>query len=295
MAQSTNLMAKISTHPELNRIALKRSLDTVYLVWCILRRDVSTNHLSSHYNRNDARRVCVNLGLNFTKRHWSRIWENGHGIFWGFNNGVIHLRSFKRVYKMLADENASLEASPDFIEIEIIKSPAARRAELYWSWFYHRDEVTISRDTISDLFNITHDTQRNYENILGNRLLIKSNYCHIDAQIYAQNPRELPSHSYTFKSEKFSENRVYEREEIAYQMPNTFIARNTDSGVSPVRFSPRRALNVSRNVYSKTQHEYRLQRYVKHEELYRDAMGNEVYIRTYYQGKKRINRIRHYF
>lgn len=288
-------MTKINTHPELNRIAVKQGLDLPYLVWCILRTDSIVHSLSGHYNKNDARRVCIKLGLNFRLRHWARIWDAGHGIFWGLDESIIHLRSFKRVYKMLADDNAKHVSSADFIAISVHKSHKVRRAELYWSWFYHRGEVTISRETIQDLFNLSPDTQRSYETSLGSRLLIKTNYCHIDAQIYRKNPRNLPSHSYTFKSEKFSDNRVYEREEIAYQLPNTFIARNGDSGVSPVRFAPRRALNVSRMLYGNTHHSYKPQRYVKHEELYNPAMGDSVYIRTYYQRKKRINRIRHYF
>ena len=150
---------KIRTHPELNRIAVKNNIDVPYVVWCVLRQHTSTNNLSGHYNINDARRVCINYGLNYTLRHWSRLWDSGNGLFWGIGQSSIHIRSFKRVYTVLADDNATHVASADFITIQVHKSHIERRSELYWSWFYHRGEVTISRDSISDLFGLSHDQQ----------------------------------------------------------------------------------------------------------------------------------------
>lgn len=287
-------MQKLSTNPELNRLAIKNNIDASYIVWVILQSETKREDLSSHYTRKQAKDTCKKYGLNYTDRHFSRLFKQGNNVLWGLGQGTIHLRSFKRVYNRLADDQAKMIASPNYIVITIHKSSQARRAELYHSWFYHRGEITLSRATIQEIFNITPEQQRSYEKLLGSRMIVNTNYCHIDSEKYSKNPLELPDHSYTFKQEKYANNRVSHDTVIAYQLPNTFTARNDNHGVSPIRFAPRRALNACRKLYGTTTNSYKSQRYFKHYDLYKQSAGNDVYIRRYYQGKKRINSLGHY-
>lgn len=287
-------MTTIKTHPELNRLALKEKLDTPYIVWVVLRHEISQQNLSGHYTKKDVRKLSASHGLNFTTRHWKRIIKAGENVFWGNSYGHLHIRSLKRVFTRLADDNARLEPQFDYVRIEIHKQSAMRRATLYHSWFMNRGEVTISRATLQDLFGLTPDTQRSYERLLGKNMLVKSNYCHIDADLFKKSPRNLPQHAYTFEHEVFENNKVYTRTEIAYQMPNTFIARSLVSGESPKTSAPRKALQVARTQYGTTQHSYNKQRYYRHFDLWQENSDSTAYFRTYYQGKKRINRIGHY-
>jgi len=288
------ILKVIKTHPELNRVAVKNSCDAAYIVWCVLRDYAILNSLSSHYITSHARNVCMDMGLTFTIRHWRRIWLQGNNIFWNRSKGKIHLRSFKRVYNRLADNEAGHVPSPSFVNVSIEKSSQKRRATLYWSWFVNRGEVTLSRATITEIFQLSPNQQRNYEKILGDSLLIKTNYVHIDKKLYEKKPRNLPEHSFSFEHETFRNNRVEIKREIAYQMPNTFIARDLCSGESPVTFAPRRALKASRTLYGNTEHSYTPLRYVKHQDLWKPELGYDTIIRTFYQGTKRINRLGHY-
>lgn len=286
-------LMKLSTHPELNRIALKRSLDLPYVVWLILRHEIRINNHSSHFNTHSARKVCMNFGLNFSLRHWRRIWKSGERIFWGQGYGKIHLRSFKRVYNLLADDTAKNVPSPLFIEIEIYKTSIERRAELYMSWFASRGEITIARATITELFNLSADQQREYETILDGRLLVKSNYCHIDAKKYRNNPIELPPYYNTFVHEKFENDRVSDETTIFYQMPNTYIPSKAHNA-NAATFAPRRCIGVSRTLYRHTNSLYQPKRYHLYLSDLSQIDGKPEYVRTYFQGKKRINRIGHY-
>lgn len=294
MSQLRGVLKVIKSHPELNRVVVKNSLDTPYIVWCVLRDYAILNHLSSHYTTKNARDICIEAGLTFTKRHWSRIWLQGENIFWNKGKGKIHLRSFKRVYSRIADSEAGHVASPLFVNIRIEKSSQMRRAVLYWSWFIRRGDVTISRDTITEIFNLSPNQQRSYEKLLGNSLLVKPNYVHIDKKLYIKKPRPLPEHTFSFDHMPFRNNRFEIKREIGYQLPNTFIARELHSGVSPVAFAPRRALKASRTLYGTTEHSYKKMRYVKHQELWSPEMGNDTMIWTAWQGKKSIFRVGHY-
>lgn len=284
----------IQSHPELNRVAIKNSIDSAYLVWLVLRDYTVLNSLSSHFSTQSAHKVCMDLGLNYTLRHWTRIWLQGENIFWNKGNRTIHLRSFKRVYSRLADSEAGHVRSPKFVIIPIEKSSQRRRAIFYWSWFTNRGQVTLSRAVITEIFNISASQQRSYEKLLGKSLLIKTNYVHIDKKLYEQKPRTLPSHTFTFEHETFRDSRVETKRELAYQIPNTFIARELKHGVSPLTFAPRRALKASWTLYSITDQLYKPLRYVKHSDLWYPEMGYDVVIWTAFNGKKQINRLGHY-
>lgn len=288
-------MTTIATHPELNRLAVKNGIDLPYLIWCVLRDEMRKNNSSGHYTKNDVKNICRDNGLNYTPRHFKRIFNDGDNLFWGLGDGTLHMRSFKRVYSRLADETANNVSSVNFVKIESHKSSQLRRAEFYWSWFVSRGETTIARETISEIFGLSADQQRAYEKILGTRLLKKSNYAHIGLKQWQNKPFKLPSYYYTYTREKFENNTISYEIEIVYQLPNTFIASNSHCDVSSSEIAPRRAKNVVRMQYGTTEHSYNQKRYYSHPDQWHPDQGLNCYIRTYYQGKKRIYRIGHYF
>ena len=285
----------IPTHPELNRIALKQQIDAEYLLWCVLRHVAAADGLSSHYNKSDAYDVALQADLSWTRRQFNRILIAGNGIFWGLDAGHIFLRSFERVYKMLADDTAAANRQPQFVAIEVQKSAAARRAELYWSWFLIRGEQTISRDSIQDLFGLSPDQQRAYEKLLQNRMIVHTNYCHIDADLYKEQ-LNLPTYSFEFIQERFIDNKITYVKVVAYQLPNTYFARPMQSGESPVAKTPKRAKHAAGTLYRLTlacgfQRRW-FQFYDEFEAL---DMPDDSYIRTAFQGTKHIWRSGHYF
>lgn len=288
-------MTLIATHPELNRLAVKNGIDAPYLIWCVLRHEMKQENLSGHFTKNQAKNICRSVGLNYTPRHFKRIFKSGESLLWGLGDGTLHIRSFKRVYEQLADDTAKNLSSVTYVKIEIHKSSQARRAEFYWAWFLSRKEITIARETITELFNLSADQQRAYEKKSGECLLVKTNYAHIDLDDWQKNPCTLPAHHYTYQREKFENNTVSTVTEIVYQLPNTFIARNKPCGVSPLAIAPKRAMNVTRTQYGITEHSYNQKRYYVHVDKWHPDNGLNCYIRTYYQGSKRIHRVGHYY
>jgi hypothetical protein len=287
---------RLATHPELNRIAIAKHLDASYMLWVVLRDNAILSNLSTHYTRELAYCTALKYGITYTRHSFNRILMQGTGIFWGNDAKNIYLRSFQRVYKLLADEQASRVSQSMFVLINPEKSAVSRRAELYWSWFAGRGEQTIARDTIKDLFNLSHDQQRDYEKHLGTRLLVKSNYCHIDIDLYPDAVNHIPEHSYHFLQEKFNENTVNYVNVIAYQMPNTYIACENECDGSSTVFAPKRALYASRTLYRHTLAcGYNERCYFNFYDEWEKNMSDNAYIRTFYQGRKRIHRASPFF
>jgi len=218
----------------INRIAVKLKIDAEYLLWLVLRHAVTRDGLSGRFTRSQAYAYTVQAGLSFTHRHWNRLIEAGNGIFWGIDAKYVFVRSFDRVYKLLADDDCISVHNPLFIAIEVKKSGLERKAELYWSWFMSRNEQQISRATITDLFGISADQQRSYEAHLGPRLIIQTNYAHVDYDLYKQDLKNIPTYAYSFIQERFVDNKIETINVIAYQLPNSFIARPKQSDESSV-------------------------------------------------------------
>ena len=286
----------VATHPELNRIAVKRQIDAEYMLWLAFRRCVTLNGLSSHFNREHAFSLALEVGLSWSRRNFNRLINAGTGIFWGNDGERIYLRSFERVYKMLCDETAAANRSALFVEIEIKKSTADRRAELYWSWLYSRGEITISRDSLRDLFNLSHDQQRGYERSLGSRMVVHTNYCHLDADLYREQLENLPTYSFSFIQERFHDNKVSYITVVAFQLPNTYFARCREHGVSPFKPASKRAKQVTRTLYRRTLACGLKRRWWNFYDDWENAgMPVDGFIRTYFQGKKHVYRSGQYF
>ena len=170
-----SVMRTIATHPELNRIAVKQGIDAQYLLWAVLRQVVADSGLSSHFTREQVYSLALEVGLSWTRRHFNRVLDQGNYLFWTVGATKIYVRSFKRVYNRLADETAAGIPSALWVKIQPHKSALKRRSEFYWSWFISRGKQTIARDTLRDLFGLSHDQQRAYEDELGKRLIINTN------------------------------------------------------------------------------------------------------------------------
>lgn len=282
-------------------MAMKAGLETSFVSWSILRAYAVAQNLSTHYSKKEAARILAQYGLKFSQRHWSRIWEQGAGIFWGLQNNRLYLRSFKRMRKYLLaltqDKELGSSKLPIFVEIQLSGGMEDLRAQLYWAWFLQWEEKTISRDTLSDLFGLSHDQQRSYEAQLGAKLLVKSNYAHINLDSYKEKPQELPEHHFTIQYERevrFDED-VDTVQAIQYQLPNTFLARAESGNPFPVTDASNRAKKAMQEPNRHTESLFPLKRtyWLKWSQF--ENLGTmESFIRAYYQGKKRLWLSGHY-
>jgi len=287
--------------PQLGRIAIREGLELPFVVWSILRDYGVAKNLSSHYSKSQAVEILAAHGLKFTSRHYGRIWQQGVGIFWGLENNRVYLRSFKLVVSrneaFRNDKELMAQRQAIFVKIQLSGGVEDLRAQLYWAWFTQWEEKTISRDTLRDLFGLSHDQQRSYEALLGSKLIVKSNYAHINLEAYKEHPQDLPDHHFTVQYER--EIRFDETIEpvtaIQYQLPNTFLARSGDDNFIPSVDAPNRAMKAFREQNRHTESLFTKQRtyWLKWSQF--ESLGTlESFIRAYYQGKKRLWLSGHY-
>lgn len=289
--------------PELAKIALREGLETSFTVWSILRDSVVAENLSSHFTKKWAIEICSSQGLSFTARHWRNIWQAGKGIFWGIDNRQIFIRSIRRValrfegFRKACDQE--LPRQNFFVQISLSGGIEDLRSKLYWSWFAQFDEKTISRETLTDLFGLSPDQQRAYEKSLGAALLVKTNYAHVSDAMYQDNPQELPEYHFTIRYEReVSLNQdagagagFQAQETIAYQyqLPNTFISRHEDTIAIPVPFASNRAREAVKYLNRHTDSLLPNKRIYWLNRAKFERMGTlDSYVRSYYQGKKRL-------
>lgn len=287
---------RIAVHDELSRLAIYEGLEKSYLVWCALRQAVTAKDLDSKFNKNEVISTANDYGLQFSKRQWTRIFTEGENLFWNMSSHRLYMRSFKKVVKKLINRSPGFE---DINKIATVSIDAeglntqALRAELYLVWFATRPERTIARATITELFNLSADQQRAYEKLLDGRLLVKSNYVHINQdwhELDAKNEQfeQLPAHATQHTERKINANRVETQNTIAYQIPNTYIV-SCDSGVSPkitakTARSTVRMLSRQSSCFGKNKRLY----YRNYDDCKRNNEDGLGLWRAYYQGNKRV-------
>lgn len=294
-------MTEFLIDANLARLSLKSGLALPFALWSILRFAAKTENLSGHYSKDFAIKKIMNFGQRFTTRHWSRIWKRGEGIFWNCENKRVHVRSFKHVLTRLQEltNDKELLAGPANSTIQIKWSSGIENlnAELYGAWFAARGEITIARDSLKDLFNLSHDQQRRYETILGARLLVKSNYAHINAAFYAQNPQELPEHHFTIEYERFLplEDDYEATKAIQYQLPNTYIFSSRGKDESSATRTSNRENKAIRTLH---RHAYtlcdKMRLYCGNFRDFELHGDSDSFVRCYYQGTKRLWLSGHY-
>lgn len=296
--------------PELGRLAMQQGLELPFVVWSILRASVVAENGSSHFTKKKAALLAANQGLKFSPRHWQRIWQQGTYYFWGMEHNRLYLRSFAKVSERLGElvkhEEITRQRDAFFVKIQLSKGLESLRSELYWAWFAQFQERTISRATLQDLFNISPLQQRSYEAALGSKLSVKTNYAHIDNEMYKDNPKELPEHHFTVTFEReISLNQDIEAEAgfgiqtiIAhqYQLPNTFRAHHGDSSNAiPVPFASNRARDAIKSLSRQTDSLQPLQRiyWLSRRKFERLASETDL-LRVAWQGKKSLWIIGHF-
>lgn len=288
---------KFFVSPEHARLSIKADKTTAYMIYCLLRANVQKQNASSHYTKNEIKSLFIDLG--FSPRKWTRIFQDGNGIFWNMEYHRLYMRSYDKVTRNLERFTVDkIDYKSRFLrqielEYNLGDNNALLSAKLYFAWFLARGEVTIARDTITDLFGLSSDQQRHYESLLSDNLLIKHNYAHIDFEDYQARPRQLPQHHYTFGYERLTEaNKLQKRQAIQYQLPNTFIASNgqkptTRATKSLIKACLRRSWHTDSYEHNKALYMHTWRDFEK--------KGNEdCFVRAYSQGIKKLWLSSHY-
>jgi hypothetical protein len=316
--KNEEIIVSFLVNAELGRIALKNGLETEFILWALLRDYAVAKNHSTHFTKGLIKKIAWSNGIKFSTRHWTNLFSQGAPLFWKMNRRRVFLRSFANVAAAMrplceASEMSRL-AAVFMVRISTTGSLLDIRSNLYWAWFAQFEARTISRATLTDLFGLSGDQQRACEAQLGSKLLVKSNYAHINSDMYADRPQELPEHHFTIVYEREisklqdldghialrdSTDHEFEVESVTayqYQLPNTFIARHPESGASPVPFASNRATNAIRRLCRGVTALPQLKRtYWANEADFIKFGDLESYLKCYSQGKKRLFLSGNYF
>lgn len=303
------IIMSIFVSPELGRLAMQQGLELPFVVWSILRASVVAENGSSHFTKKTAALLASKNGLKFSQRHWQRIWQQGSYYFWGMERNRLYMRSFAKVSERLGElakhEEITRQRDVFFVEIQLSKGIESLRSELYRAWFAQFEERTISRATLQDLFNISPRQQRLFEAELGSRLSVKTNYAHIDSEMYKDNPQELPEHYFRIDYEREislnqdpGANAGFEMQEVTayqYQLPNTFRALHGNGKAIPVPYAPNRARDAIKSLSRQTDSLQPTKRiyWLSRSKFERLASETDL-LRVAWQGKKSLWLIGHF-
>ena len=207
-SNSPELTVKID--PELARVAVGLRKTGEFFIWCI-----GQHHFGQpgHTTRDALAERVAATGVITSRRHFNRLLKQGAGLFWGLDaHGNVYLRAYVKVSKHLTQ--MATDQAPKLVDTNI---PGVRpvhipvgdslnhfKAHIYLGWLTYRQDPTISRATLTRLFNCTKVTLRNWEKLLGPKLTRVTNYTQT-----AIHPLEddrvtdyLPDHSYTYVTRK---------------------------------------------------------------------------------------------
>lgn len=292
---------EIFVQPELARLATRSGFLLPFVIWSAIRSAELSNIIKSNPYKSQVKRILRARGMNYTDRHFQRIWNQGAGIFWGLSDKRLYPRSFQRVYKHFAsgmsEKDENFQPQDRLFPIKLSKSLQELQAQIYLAWLSAKGEITLSRATMQDLFGFSPDVQRSLEALLAERLKVFFNYAHIDLSNYEKSPSMLPEHSFTiqFKREIRFDEDIDTVTYIQYQLPNTFLARPDEHSESSDAVRASNAVRkAARTLARRTLAAPPLRRYyLKWSDFERNGNENS-YIRCYFQGRKKLFLLGHY-
>jgi len=145
----------IKTFTDFNRVALKRQLTPYIRVWYWLRHHEKTG--SGWLNIHVARKTLSEI---YSEGRRDAILRVGNGIWWEFDDGVLHLKSSRNIAKYLS----TLPGNRVLIPIKSFLRLSEFKAVIYSTYFAQKPR-TMARSTIKKIFGISPRTQIRYEKI----------------------------------------------------------------------------------------------------------------------------------
>lgn len=221
----------INVTPEIARLALQTKTEIACYVWFVLRQTTNDNNGSSVFTKLELHDALRAAGFSRTKRHINRIIQQGTGIYWNTDsNHRVFIRNKTRVIHNLISiaTHTEIKYLHD-VTIPSVSDTQQIRAYFYASWFCARGEVTIARDTITELFGLSRDQQRAYESLLSDVFLVKSNYKYYNSLCEnraAVDALGFSDHSHTIQASRVLHDAIRVNYHATFDdLPNTYLVR----------------------------------------------------------------------
>ncbi len=218
----------IRVDPELGRLTIALHLANLFRIHTIARDMTRQAKGSGFVSKASLRTVLVEYGVRYTRRHFNRLLREGDGLFWTLAPKGIHIYSTKRAAKVLTPP--ALEIDPALLETnqpgvrDVYLSPSGSleqwEAMIYAGWMTHRNDPTISRETLEVLFGRSQDTLRRWEqNRLEDIITIRKNYSQsvIDDELW-----DYFEGSQAYLAEVWWNGEKHQQIRLMWRMPNTY-------------------------------------------------------------------------
>jgi len=159
-ACAATAVAHLRTYIELNAHALAQGMDGVYRLWLLAR---SLDSEGRGIVSKDALLTAMHgFGLNRLHLRRAKLHPKSTAFF-SFHKHKLEYRSLEAVCLALG----VIPGRSINIPTQSIANTEAFRATLYAAWMAGHDDLHISREKLSKLFNISADTQRRWERLIG--------------------------------------------------------------------------------------------------------------------------------
>ena len=171
----------IRVEPELGRAAIALNLAALFRLYVVAREMTRRGDGSWRANKQTLREELRGYGVLYTREHFSRLLKAGEGLFWNRSRKDLYLYKPARAAAAMAVRDPAVFASNQPGVRDMYISPRgsheAWEASLYAGWLAYRNNPTIARETLAQLFGRSADTLRLWEEQhLAGQVTVRRNY-----------------------------------------------------------------------------------------------------------------------
>ena len=178
-------MLALRVDPELGRLCVALHRAPELRLWVILRALVRDEGGSGWIERQALVEALTTHHIRCSARHLRRLLANGEGIFWNVTRERVYMRSWGYVAAALVGQARAARIGviernrPGAREmyVPVAGSLEQWEAQLYAAWLAYRNNPTISRSQISNLFGRNATILRRWEQTrLAGQVTVRHNF-----------------------------------------------------------------------------------------------------------------------
>jgi hypothetical protein len=216
--------------PELGRLCVVLHRAPELRLWVVIREYVREHGGSGWISRKDLAQAFKEQGISCSARHLRRLLSSGEGLFWNVTSERVYMRSWAHLAASLTQ--AAMTAK---IGVPERNRPGAREmyvpvagsleqweAQLYAAWLAYRNNPTISRSQLCDLFHRDKSVLRRWEKTrLRGQLTVRHNFAQCpDHETFFEH---IPHYATSYVAWVRWKGKPKRIARIRWQLPNTYL------------------------------------------------------------------------
>lgn len=216
--------------PELGRLCIALHRAPELRVWIVLREYVREHGGSGWMGRKDLTQALKEQGIACSARHLRRLLAGGEGVFWNVTRERVYMRSWAHLATTLTQ--AAMTAKVGVVErnrpgalemlIPVRGSLEQWEAQLYAAWLAYRNNPTISRSQLGELFHRDKSVLRRWEKKrLAGQLTVRHNFAQCpNHEMFFEH---IPHYATTYAAWVKWKGKPKQIARIRWQLPNTYL------------------------------------------------------------------------